>query len=170
LLDYTGGGGGTPEVIKSIMSCMGGTKGVGSELDAEHGNLGNNIPKAINDLYSLDPGATYVPGTGVTNSCADTGSCMKWVPAGNGFIQVPDPSRRISPRVLIVPAFDPVEFFATGKIVVVNLLGFFIKEEMEGPPSFDLKGILVTQPGLFSAGMGNVPNAAAFLKVIQLIR
>ena len=111
-------------------------------------------------------------GTGVTNSCADTASCNKLVPRvnGNGFDVVPDPSRKISPRILIIPAFDPVEFFATGNIRIVNLLGFFIADHMEGPPSFDLTGILVTQPGLFSPGAGNVPTASAFLKIIQLIR
>jgi hypothetical protein len=41
---------------------------------------------------------------------------------------------------------------------------------MAGPPSFDLRGILVLQPGLFSAGFGGVPNANSFLKIIQLIR
>jgi hypothetical protein len=41
---------------------------------------------------------------------------------------------------------------------------------MSGPPSFDLRGILVLQPGLFSAGLGSVPTAASFLKIIQLIR
>ena len=174
LIDYTGGGGGTGEVISSIMSCQGGVKGVGSDLDAENGNLGINISKAINDLYDLDPGAHYVAGQGVIDSCADTGSCNKWVPdaTGSGFHQVPDPSRRISPRILIIPVFDPVLFFASGgdTIRIVNLLGFFIDAPMAGPPSFDLRGILVLQPGLFSAGFGGVPNAASFLKVLQLIR
>jgi hypothetical protein len=41
---------------------------------------------------------------------------------------------------------------------------------MAGPPTFGLSGILVLQPGLFSAGFGSVPSAASFLKVIQLIR
>jgi Flp pilus assembly protein TadG len=172
LIDYTGGGGGTPEVISSIVSCQGGVSGVGATLDSENGNLGMNISKAINDLYDLDPGAHYVTGQGVIDSCADTGSCNKWVPdaSGNGFHQVPDPSRRISPRTLIIPVFDPVIFFATGDIKIVNLLGFFIDAPMAGPPSFDLRGILVLQPGLFSAGFGGVPNANSFLKIIQLIR
>jgi len=172
LIDYTGGGGGTPEVIDSIVSCKGGVKGVGSSLVAENGNLGSNIQKAINDLYDLDPYAHYVPGEGVVDSCADTGSCNKLVAdaSGNGFHTEPDPSRRISPRTLIIPVFDPVIFFATGEIRIVNLLGFFIDAPMSGPPSFDLRGILVLQPGLFSAGLGSVPTAASFLKIIQLIR
>jgi len=116
LLDYTAGGGGTSEVISSIVSCQGGVKGVGADLDAENGNLGINISKAINNLYDLDPGAHYVTGRGVIDSCADTGSCNKWVPDtnGGGYHQVPDPSRRISPRILIVPVFDPVLFFSSG--------------------------------------------------------
>jgi len=172
LIDYTGGGGGTPEVLESIVSCKGGVKGVGSTLVAENGNLGNNIQKAINDLYDLDPYAHYVAGQGVVDSCADTGSCNKLVAdtSGNGFHLEPDPSRRISPRTLIIPVFDPVIFFATGEIRIVNLLGFFIDAPMAGPPSFDLRGILVLQPGLFSAGLGSVPTAASFLKIIQLIR
>ena len=172
LIDYSYPAGGATEVVETIMSCQGGTQGVGQEIHEEMGNLGTNISKAINDLYDLDPGATYVSGTGVTNSCADTGSCQKWVPKvkGGGFTLAPDPSRKISPRVLIVPVFDPAEFEATGRIVIVNLLGFFIKEKMAGPPEFTLTGILVTQPGLFTGGLGTVPNANSFLKIIQLIR
>jgi hypothetical protein len=169
LLDF---GTGANTVREAIVSCQGGTQGVGESLDAESGNLGINISNSINAVYDLDPGAEYVSGQGVINSCADTGSCNKLVPraTGNGYDLVPDPSRTISPRILIIPVFDPVLFFATGEIRMVNLLGFFIAAPMEGPPSFDLTGILVTQPGLFTGGFGSVPNAASFLKVIQLIR
>lgn len=172
LLDYSGAEkNGTPGVVETIMGCQGGVQGVGNDLIAENGNKGNPITKAVNDIYDLDPGAIYTPGVGVTNSCANTGTCMKWVPSGSHYVQVPDPNRRISPRVFIVPAFDPVEYNNNSEhIVIVNLLGFFIKDKMNGPPDFELNGILVTQPGLFGAGFGGVPNAASFLKIIQLIR
>ena len=71
--------------------------------------------------------------------------------------------------MFVVAVVDPVKA-ASGKLEIANILGFFIAAPMAGPPSFGLTGILVTQPGLFSGGFGGVPNAASFLKVIQLIR
>jgi Flp pilus assembly protein TadG len=174
LLDFTSGAGGADEVRNAIASCQGGKQGVGGNLLQQTGSLGTNIADTVNQLYALDPSAHYVPGQGVIDSCADTRSCSKLVPddTGNGFHPVPDPNRTISPRILIVPVFDPVLFFASGgaTIKIVNLLGFFIDAPMAGPPDFDLRGILVLQPGLFSAGFGSVPSAASFLKIIQLIR
>ena len=169
----TGGTGGPSGTNGQILSCISNTIGVGEDLIDQNGNIGNNVSQMVNELYNLDPGASFDTATGrVINTCADNGTCMKFVYTGNGnqTSLVPDPTRSYSPRVLLIPVFDPALFFSTGAIHVVNILGFFIEAPMAGPPNFDLRGTLVNQPGVLKPGAGSVPNAAAFAKVIHLIK
>ena len=149
-------------------------KGVGGVLDAENGNLGNNISNAINQLCTTwTQERTTCSGQGVIDSCADTaqlqqvgaGCARHWLrrgarPQPDNQSEDPDHSG-LRPGCCSLPPAN---------IRIVNLLGFFIDAPMAAPPSFDLRGILVLQPGLFSAGFGEVPSASSFLKIIQLIR
>jgi hypothetical protein len=176
LLDLVGegqaGGTGSEEGTKAqIMSCVADVLGVGDVLIDQNGNLGNNVSDAVNQLFELDDEA-YFDGQKVVNSCADDGSCYKIVYTGNGnqTAEVPDPGRTYSPRILMIPVFDPVKFFADGTIEVVNVFGFFIEERMGNPPDFELRGTLVEHPGMIGDGAGTVPGSAAFLKVVRLIR
>jgi hypothetical protein len=53
-----------------------------------------------------------------------------------------------------------------GSVKIVNILGFFIKNMVGN----DVRGVLMTAPGVFNAGGGTVPGPAAFLWTIVLVR
>ena len=177
LLDLVGGGGGgaggTTGTRAQLRSCIPGVTEVDGSLPNQNGDQAS-ISKAIEDLYNLDPGATYNTTTKkIENSCAESHTCQKY-PWGSkdNDPPVPDPGRFYSPRVIAIPVFDPKVYAASGgkTIKIVNVFGFFIVPPLPKGSNKDILGILVSQPGLLTSGGGSVPEEAAFLKVIQLIR
>ena len=165
-------GGGANETARAIRTC-----------DAERRAVGDTIPQAgveasikddIQALFDLDPDAEFIDGE-IVNSCAENRSCERWVWDGQGggpnaYYRVADGNRSYSPRIMAIPVFDPLKFQTTGVIEIVNVFGFFLIEPLPKPPNFEIHGILVEQPGLLLSGGGSVPEEAAFLQVIQLIR
>jgi hypothetical protein len=165
-------GGGASETARAIRTC-----------DAERRAVGDTIPQAgveasikddIAALFALDPDAEFVDGE-VVNSCAENRSCDKWVWDGQGggpnaYNRIADGNRSYSPRIMAIPVFDPVKYQTEGVIEIVNVFGFFLIEPLPNPPNFEIHGILVEMPGLLLSGGGAVPEEAAFLQVIQLIR
>jgi Flp pilus assembly protein TadG len=156
----------------SMISCPS-TIGIGAEIPKQNGVIGQNVSDAVNMLYELDPDASWDDDAKkITDSCAEDRSCMRWEQTGpNQFTQVPDPGRTISPRVLPLAVFDMATYDPDGAAITVDrLVGFFLEEEMGGPPQFDLYGRLVGDIGVSDENSGGVPANAGFLKVIQLIR
>ena len=175
LLDLVGGGGGgTSDLRDVIMSCAADPKGVGDELTPDSG-VKNGIKQAVDALLALDPDAQYDPTSQrIVNSCADDRSCdgYIWNPeTGQAEGPEPDPGRNYSPRILPLAVFDPEIMATEGRIVVVNILGFFLLDDYDwtGPNKY-LKGVIINQPGLFDRGKGTVPGDSAFTKIIRLVR
>ena len=127
----------------------------------------------VDDLINLDPDAEFDPvSKRVVNSCADTRSCEGYVWNGTDAIgPQPDPGRSYSPRIIPLAIFDPTILANEGRIVVVNILGFFLSDEVQWTGSDKyLKGWIVSQPGLFDRSAGGVDDEAAFTKIIRLAR
>ena len=178
LLDLTGGAqggaGGVEGTRNQVRACIPETHEVGEQMPAQNGNEAS-IRQALEDLYLLDPNATWNETTKrVEGSCAESGTCMKYVWGSNGNTTVADPRRTYSPRVMALPLFDPYIYATTGRIEIVNIMGFFLLNDvahpLPSPPEFRVWGVLMSQPGLLVSGGDAVPEDAAFLKVVQLIR
>jgi hypothetical protein len=169
-----GGAGGTEGTRNQVRACIPEIHEVGEDLPDQNGNQAS-IRQALEDLYNLDPMAEW-DGEKIVDSCAYLGTCQKYVWGSNGNQTVPDPDRTYSPRVMALPLFDPKIYAETGEIKIVNIMGFFLLNDpaagypLPSPPEFRIYGVLVNQPGLLIGGAGEVPDDAAFLKVIQLIR
>ena len=167
-----GGAGGVEGTRNQVRACIPEVREVGEELPEQNGNQAS-IRQALEDIYNLDPGATW-DGTKIVGSCVQTNSCQKYVWGSNGNQTVADPGRTYSPRVMALPLFDPAVFAATGEIVIVNIMGFFLLNDvahpLPDPPEFRVWGVLMSQPGLLVNGGGEVSEDAAFIKIIQLIR
>jgi hypothetical protein len=181
IIDVMGGGaGGANETRAAIKSCSADVYSADDVLADENDQMGveASIKAAIKDLHDLDPDAYFDYETKeVKNSCAKTRSCMKYVQTGpNQFSLVADPDRSYSPRVMAIPVFDPVLFFETGQIKIVNIFGLFLLNDpamgypLPNPPQLEIWGAIVNEPGLLTAGGGDIPEDAAFVKVVQLIR
>jgi putative Flp pilus-assembly TadE/G-like protein len=117
---------------------------------AKPGNMVGPTKQGMDDLIALDPDAKWDEGTNkVVNSNAKSG---------------------LSPRVIVIPLFDPVYYF-TGKhngrnadLKFVNYLGFFV-EQMKGK---EVVGRITPVGGL---RLGGKPTpAGAFPKVIRLVK
>jgi len=153
------------------------TIGIDEVIPKENGNLGINVSNAVNMLYELDEGASWVGGVGghIEGRCAQTAEgCPHWIYTPPNSFEMSNPSpQALSPRVLPLavfnteaPGYDP----SSPTITVDRIVGFFLTEPMAGPPNFDLYGVLTTEVGVLDSGAGEVPDDAGFLKVIQLIR
>jgi Flp pilus assembly protein TadG len=155
---------GAAEFSDAIANCIGNPVGIGQYLPTETGVMMGPTGFGFNDLKAKDPLAVWNPSTlTVDNSCVDeTPSCGS-----------------ISPRVIPIAVFDMDDYQKRqvindwsvcpigGKCVkVVNILGFFADRLEAG----GIVGYLVSYPGEFNAGFGNVVDDSAFLKTIQLIR
>jgi hypothetical protein len=176
-----GGAGGTEGTRNQVRACIPDIHEVNETLPDQNGNQAS-IRAALEDLYNLDDDAIWDAGDSdmdgdygeVMDSCAEDGSCQKYVWGSNGNQTVADPDRAWSPRVMALPLFDPKIYAETGVIKIVNIIGFFLLNDADhplpSPPEFRVWGVLVNQPGLLVGGAGEVPDNKAFLKVVQLIR
>ena len=121
----------------------------GAMMDPEPGNMVGPTDQGMEDLIARDPSAYWNTGT-------------------NEVVSTMHPS----PRVVIIPLFDPV-FYETGKqnsrnadLKVANYLGFFI-ERMRGR---EVEGRITPVSGLRKgSGFGPAP-VGAFPKAIRLVQ
>jgi Flp pilus assembly protein TadG len=132
----------------NIGNCNTNIVAIGDLMDAEPGNMVGPTRQGVEDLIDKDPGAYW------DTSC----NCVK----GSAFGK--------SPRVAVVPLYDPV-YYENGKhngsnasLKVANYLGFFI----EGMQSNEVVGRITPITGLVKGGGGPLPTGA-FAKVIRLV-
>jgi Flp pilus assembly protein TadG len=133
----------------NIGNCNQTVMGYGVEMDPEPGNMVGPTSSGMSDLIARDPSAY-------------------WDTTTNKVVSTMHPS----PRVVIIPLFDPV-FYESGKhggrpasLKSVNYLGFFI-EEMRGN---EVVGRITPVAGLRKgSGYGSAP-IGAFPKSIRLVQ
>ncbi len=141
--------------------CSGNNFSIGDYLPKENGNMIGPTAQGVKALIALDPNATWNYTTKrVDNSCWETASCV-----GN-------PGATQSPRIVALPVFDLQDYLTNGgqqgnqPVKIVNILGFFVLDMVGN----DVRGILMTAPGLFNSGGGTVAGPASFLTTIALVR
>ena len=119
----------------------------------------------IGELVPVEPGNMVGPTSQGTQALIDQDPGAFW--DGQKVVSSMSPS----PRIVVIPVFDPAVYEAgrqAGRldIQIANLAGFFI-ENMQGN---DVVGRLVPMTGLIRAnGGGNAPTGS-FLRAIQLVQ
>ena len=174
-LDF-GSGGKTYE--EAIAGCINTPFGIGSIVPEESGNKQGPTQQGVGALIDKDPEA-YWDGTKIVGSCVDLPDDDEDY-CGDEFT--------VSPRVVPVPVFDPEYFYNTGDVKITKILGYFVEcvneakadcthpvDEDDYPvgvnfdPKFDILGILINVPGIFSGGFGPA-GPGTFLQTVILIR
>jgi Flp pilus assembly protein TadG len=143
------GNSGASDYRRDIAGCNTTIVPIGARMTPEPGNMVGPTAQGTRDLVDKDPNAYWdVP-------C----KCVK----GSAF--------GTSPRVVIIPLYDPV-FYETGKqngrnadLKIANYLGFFI-ERMNGN---EVMGRITPVAGVHSGNGGPAP-VGAFPKVIRLVQ
>lgn len=140
---------GANDYRNNIATCNTAKIVIGDSMTAEPGNMVGPTAQGTADLVAQDPNARW------DLSC----NCVK------------DSAFGKSPRVAIIPLYDPV-FYETGKqngknaaLKIANYLGFFI----EGLQGNQVVGRITPIGGLFDGNAGPAP-AGAFAKVIRLVQ
>jgi Flp pilus assembly protein TadG len=143
------GRGGADDYREDIENCNTSVIPIGALMDAEPGNMVGPTKQGTEGLVDKDPNARW------DTTC----KCVK------------DSAFRISPRVVIIPVYDPV-YYETGKqngsnasLKIANYIGFFI-EEMNGN---EVTGRITPVGGVFKGDAGPAPNGA-FPVVIRLVK
>jgi len=143
------GRGGADDYREDIENCNSAVLEIGYLMDAEPGNMVGPTKQGTDGLVDKDPNAYW------DQSC----KCVK----GSAF--------RTSPRVVIIPVYDPV-YYETGKqngsnasLKIANFIGFFI-EEMNGN---EVTGRITPVGGVFKGSAGPAPNGS-FPIVIRLVK
>lgn len=141
------GSGGADDYRRNIGNCNTSVLEFGELLTAEPGNMVGATKQGIEDLIALDPNAY-------------------WDTVNNKVVSTRNPS----PRIKIVPVFDPY-YWNVGKqngrnadLEVANFIGFFV----EGMQGNDVVGRITPVTGLTDGNSGPAP-VAAFPKVIRLV-
>jgi Flp pilus assembly protein TadG len=143
------GRGGASDYREDIAGCNTSVIEIGALMTAEPGNMVGPTKQGADDLYDKDPNAYWdIPSKSVK---------------GSAF--------RTSPRVVVIPLYDPV-YYETGKqngrnadLKIANFLGFFI-ERMNGN---EVVGRITPVGGVFKRTAGAAP-IGAFAKVIRLVQ
>jgi putative Flp pilus-assembly TadE/G-like protein len=141
---------------ENIARCNGVPVKIGDAIENEPGNMQGPTAQGMQDLYDLDPDATFNTSTNeIENSCA----------------QSENPCAPFSPRLVAVPVFDTGVYY-DGKLNglvtlrIANILGFFINEIQGG----EVSGYFMRMPGLTVGGGVTLNPESAFLTSITLVR
>ena len=124
--------------------------------------LTSGLAAGINDIIQLDMNASW-DGQRIVGSCVLTHTCKQYDSSGDQELFVP--SATISPRVIVLPIFNPSH---TADTTVVNFLALFITRF--NAVTNEVEGVLVGHPGQIDNSVKQVPLEAAFLRTIQLVR
>jgi Flp pilus assembly protein TadG len=140
---------GASDYRANIAGCNTAVVPIGDSMTPEPGNMVGPTKQGTDDLVAKDPGAVW------NTTC----NCVQ----GSAF--------GTSPRVVIIPVYDPV-VFANGAqhgrnidLKIANYIGFFI-EEMTGN---EVKGRITPVGGVLDKSLGPAP-VGAFPKVIRLVQ
>jgi putative Flp pilus-assembly TadE/G-like protein len=143
------GRGGASDYREDVANCNTSIIPIGALMTAEPGNMVGPTRQGLDELVDKDPNAVW------DESC----KCVK----NSAF--------RTSPRVVVIPVYDPV-YYETGKqngrnadLKIANYLGFFI-EAMTGN---EVTGRITPIGGVFSGSAGPAP-IGAFPVVIRLVQ
>jgi len=143
------GSSGADDYRDNIANCNTAVIPIGDPMIAEPGNMVGPTVQGTDDLVAKDPGAYW------DTSC----NCVKGSAYG------------ISPRVAVIPVYDPV-FYAEGKqngknaaLKIANYVGFFI----EGTQGNQVIGRITPVGGVFDGNAGPAPTGA-FPVVIRLVQ
>jgi hypothetical protein len=143
---------------------IGGITG-GSEYDWNIANC-NTTVMGFGDLLLMEPGNMVGPTTSGVRDLIARDPNAYWDTSRNKVVSPMNPS----PRVAIIPLFDPV-YYATGKangrnadLKVANYLGFFI-ESLSGN---NVYGRITPVAGIYKGSQGEAP-VNAFPKAIRLV-
>lgn len=143
------GSSGADDYRENIAGCNTNIVAIGDPMEAEPGNMVGPTAQGTADLVAKDPNAYW------DLTC----NCVK----GSAFGK--------SPRIAVVPLYDPV-YYESGKknssnasLRVANYLGFFI----EGMQGNEVVGRITPISGLMKGGGGPIPTGA-FPKVIRLVQ
>jgi hypothetical protein len=141
---------GASDYSNNIANCNTNIFKIGDNMPPENGNMVGPTQQGVDALIAKDPGAVW------DMSC----NCVK----GSQF--------PVSPRVAIVPLYDPVAYAQgqqSGKnatLTMVNYLGFFIENDTAG----NVTGRITPVGGLVKGTGGGSTPAGAFPKVIRLVQ
>src|SRR5436190_1297651 len=151
--DLPGSVGGS-DYRNNIANCNPAKFGIGVNMPPENGNMVGPTSQGMNDLILKDPSANW-----------DTGcNCVKNSHPADG-------STGPSPRVVVIPVYDPVAYSegkAHGKVItlkVTNYIGVFI-EDMRGG---EVWGRITPILGMTDSGLGPAP-VGAFPMSIRLVQ
>jgi hypothetical protein len=143
---------------------IGGVTG-GSAYDWNIGNC-NTTVMGFGDLLLMEPGNMVGPTTQGVDDLIARDPNAYWNTALNRVVSSMNPS----PRVAIIPVFDPV-YYATGKangrnadLKVANYIGFFI----ESKSGNNVYGRITPVAGIYRGSSGQAP-INAFPKAIRLV-
>jgi len=143
------GSGGADDYRNNIAGCNQAKIHPGDPMTPEPGNMVGPTSQGMADRIALDPNAHW-----------DTGcNCVQ------------GSNSRVSPRVVIIPTYDPVVFAngpAHGRNIdlqIVSFIGFFL-EDMRGN---DVVGRVTPVGGIFDGNAGPGPNGI-FPRVIRLVQ
>jgi|SRR4051812_3407196 len=144
------GSSGASDYAANIAGCNPAKSQIGDTITPEPGNMVGPTKQGTDDLVAKDPKAFWDK---------DGCNCVK------------DSAFGKSPRIVIIPVYDPVVFAAGpqhGKNIalkIANFIGFFI-EEMNGN---EVKGRITPIGGIIDDSLGPAP-AGSFPKVIRLVQ
>ncbi|HYM25357.1 MAG TPA: pilus assembly protein TadG-related protein [Vicinamibacterales bacterium] len=140
---------GASDYRNNIANCNTARFGIGQNMPPENGNMVGPTAQGTDDLIAKDPNAYWDSGC----------NCVKGSAYG------------VSPRVVVIPVYDPVAFAngaQSGKnitLTVTNYIGVFM-EDMKGNQVY---GRITPVLGIYDANAGPAPEGA-FPRVIRLVQ
>jgi hypothetical protein len=145
---------GADDYRANIAGCNSAVLDPGYTMTPEPGNMVGPTAQGMADRIALDPGARWDGGPGIGCNC---------VVGGN-------PDFRVSPRIVVIPTYDPA-IMAAGpqhgrniNLKIVSFIGFFL-DAMHGN---DVTGHIIPVAGVMD-GSGPAP-IGAFPAVIRLVQ
>lgn len=139
----------------NMRSCSGPPTSLGATASLFHSHRPRYTLDPLVDLIDSDPGATWDPGRNAV--------------VGSAFA--------VTPRIITVAVVDPSvvsQQDLTGAFAVTspirNMVGLFVQSVADRSPSAEVTGVIVLAPGRFDPAAPTVPDAAAFLRTVALVR
>jgi hypothetical protein len=124
--------------------------------------LTGGMKDGVNDIIALDPNASW-DGQRIVGSCVLSHTCKQYDSSGDALVD--DPAATISPRVILLPIFDPSHLSDT---TIVNFAAFFVSRV--NIATGEVEGVFVTHPGMVDNTAPQLGLQVAFLRSVQLVR